>query len=140
MLRIILLFILFNLSSCATKHDIQIPNKPCLVPDKSFTFNLCRDFKFSVDGNNYSVPEKFDTDLASVPRILWSIYSPNQSETIPGAIIHDYFYSCPNGLTRKEADSILYDALVYHGISKYTAFKYWLAVRLFGRPHFKEGA
>lgn len=140
MLRIAISALLFSLASCSTTHDIQIPKKPCLIPDRKFEFNLCRDFKFTVDGKKYSVPQEFDTDLASVPRILWSVYSPNQTETIPGAIIHDYLYSCPAGMPRSKTDSILYDALVYHGVSKYTAFKYWFAVRLFGSKHFKEGA
>lgn len=82
----------------------------------------------------------FTTDLASIPRILWSIYSPNKANTIPAAVIHDYLYFCPGEMTRAEADSIFYDALIYKHVSTFTAYKYWFAVRTLGHSHFNEGA
>ncbi len=127
-------------SACSTHHEIKIPKPPCLYPLKRYDFILCRNFNFVVNEAYYSIPQGFTTDLASVPRILWSIYSPSRAETIPGAIIHDYFYFCPQDMNRMEADSIFYDALVLQGLSKGTAFKYWLGVRLFGQSHFNQGA
>lgn len=82
----------------------------------------------------------FTTDLSSIPRILWSIYSPNKANTIPAAIIHDYLYFCPGEISRSEADSIFYDALIYKHVSTLSAYKYWIAVRIFGKSHFNQGA
>lgn len=43
-------------------------------------------------------------------------------------------------MSRKEADSIFYDALIYKHVTTSTAYEYWLAVRIFGRSHFNDGA
>ncbi len=131
---------LLILSSCSVSNKIKIPKPPCLYPSRNFDFVLCKNFHFSINDKNFMVPRGFATDLASTPRFLWSIYSPNKSDTIPGAIIHDYLYFCPQDFSRQQADSILYDALIYKGTSKSFAFKYWLAVRAFGFRNFSEGA
>jgi len=128
------------LSSCSTNHQIKIAKEPCFYPLKNYDFTLCEDFTFSVDGVSQTIPKGFTTDWATIPRFLWSVYSPNKAETIPAAVIHDYLYFCPQQRSRKEADSIFYDALVYQGFSKRTAFKYWMAVRIFGNSHFNQGA
>lgn len=128
------------LSACSVSHEVRIPIKPCLYPYKDYNFTLCQNFKFKVGNNKYFIPRGFATDLASIPRILWPIYAPTRTETIPGAIIHDFLYFCPGSMSRIEADSIFYDALIYEGIPKKTAFRYWVAVRLFGSSHFNKGA
>lgn len=128
------------LCSCSTTHKVKIPKPPCLYPFVNYDFTLCRQFNFVIDDMPYKVPQGFTTDLASIPRILWSIYSPNKANTIPAAVIHDYLYFCPGEMTRAEADSIFYDALIYKHVKTRTAFKYWIAVRAFGHSHFNEGA
>jgi hypothetical protein len=128
------------LCACSTHHKIDIPRPPCLYPFYDYDFTLCQPFNYSVNGINFQVPLGFTTDLASIPRLLWSIYSPNKANTIPGAVIHDYLYFCPGEMTRAEADSIFYDALIYRHVNTITAFKYWMAVRVFGSSHFNKGA
>lgn len=140
MRNIFILVAAIFLSSCSQNHEINIPSQPCLFPYKDYDFSLCQDFYFEVNNDMKKVPKGFITDLASVPRVLWSIYSPSKADTIAGAIIHDYLYLCPNGITRQEADSIFYDALVLQGVSSYTSYKYWTAVRLFGSSHYHNGA
>lgn len=128
------------LCACSTNHKIDIPKPPCLYPFVDYNFTICQPFYYLVDGQRHVVPMGFTTDLASVPRILWSIYSPNKANTIPPAVIHDYLYFCPGEMSRSEADSIFYDALIYKHVNTRTAFKYWIAVRAFGFTHFNEGA
>lgn len=128
------------LCSCSIHHKIDIPKPPCLYPFVNYDFTLCQPFNYWVNGASYTVPMGFTTDLASIPRPLWSIYSPNKANTIPAAVIHDYLYFCPGEMLRSEADSIFYDALIYKHVTTRTAFKYWLAVRTFGSSHFNEGA
>lgn len=128
------------LCSCSTTHKVKIPKPPCLYPFVNYDFTLCQPFNYSIDGVAYKVPQGFTTDLASIPRILWSIYSPNAANTIPAAVIHDYLYFCPGDMSRAEADSIFYDALIYKHVRTHTAFRYWAAVRTFGQSHFNEGA
>lgn len=127
------------LSACSVSHDIKIPEEPCFYPYKNYDFTLCKKFIFLVNNHRYVIEKGFATDFASIPRILWSIYSPMKTETIPGAVIHDFLYYCPGKMSRAEADSIFYDALVLDGISKRTAFRYWAAVRVFGASHFNSG-
>jgi hypothetical protein len=134
------MFLSLLLTACSTSHEVKIDSQPCLYPYRGFDFILCNDFRFMVNNTSFDIPRGFTTDLASVPRALWSIYAPNRTETIAGAVIHDYLYFCPSAMTRKEADSIFYDSLILQGIPKTTAFKYWAAVRIFGTTHFKEGA
>jgi len=138
MRKLLILFLLMILQSCSSNHAIEIQKEPCLYPYKGYDFILCESFIFSIDKTYYSIPGGFKTDLASVPRILWSIYSPSRTETIPAAVIHDFLYSGVLDITRKEADSILFDALILKGTPQITAFKYWAAVRLFGSSHFKQ--
>lgn len=128
----------YALASCSVTNTIEIPSKPCLIPDKGIEFNLCNDYLFYIGGIKYTAPIEFTTDLASIPRIFWLVDAPNDANTIAGAVIHDYLYSDPHGLSRKEIDDIFYDALILEGVSKFTAFKYWLGVRLFGRSHFSS--
>lgn len=127
-------------SACSVNHEIKIPKEPCFYPFKNYDFTLCTDFTFSVNGNNRTIPQGFTTDWATIPRIFWTFYSPSKAETIPAAVIHDFLYFCPQTMTRREADSIFYDALVFQGFPKRTAFNYWIAVRVFGSPHFNKGA
>ena len=51
-----------------------------------------------------TVPKGFVTDLASIPRIFFSLLRPDGEYTYP-AIIHDYLYWMQQG-TRKDADQI----------------------------------
>jgi len=138
--KILPIGLLISLAACTISHDIKISRPPCLYPFKNYDFTLCRTFKFKVDDTLYRVHKGFATDLASIPRALWGIYSPTKTETIPAAVIHDYLYFCPGEMTRREADSIFYDSLIVKGFPRFTAFRYWIVVRIFGSSHFNKGA
>ena len=75
-----------------------------------------------------TVPAGFRTDLASVPRIFWSLVSP--SEIAEAAVIHDFIYS-KSSHTRKECDEIIYD-MCKTRIGKLRAYLVYLAVRIGG--------
>jgi hypothetical protein len=85
------------------------------------------------------VPAGFETDLASIPRALWFIHSPTDSETISPAILHDFMYSCPGKYSRRTIDSIFYSSLIDNLVNPIVAYEYWLAVRLAGSSHFNTG-
>ncbi len=127
------------LSACSPAPIIEFINQPCLVPYQDNDFSLCRDFTLLVNDYRFTVPEGFVTDLASVPRILWPIYAPNDVKTIGPAIMHDYLYSCPGHRARRSIDAMFYSALIVSGNSVLTAYLYWVGVRLFGASHFREG-
>jgi hypothetical protein len=101
------------------------------------------------------VPEGFDTDYASVPRIFWSLYPPDGSYT-EAAVIHDavYFYQSlwldqgGPGITRSVADTIFLEAMTALGVPLlrrrllYTAVRAggWLPWRRNARWHRDQAA
>ncbi len=110
-----------------------------------FTFYLslvymvgCASFQ-TIDDKKYIIPKSFETDLASIPRLLWPLFAPQYSGFVAPAILHDYLYRCPNDISREFADEVLYSALIVENVSPFTASKFYLGVRLFGHSHFKHG-
>jgi len=91
------------------------------------------------------VPPGFVTDLASVPRAVWSFYPPD-GPWAKAAIIHDFLYATKGtgewhthrGITRgapysrKEADDILKEAMADRNVGKWEQGVIWASVRLGG--------
>jgi hypothetical protein len=109
-----------------------------VLPYKGYQYTTEDDLLISVDNEVIDVPKGFSTDLATIPRPLWSIVSPSRSELIEASILHDYLYSCPGSSSRLEIDEIYYNLLIEEGLSKYIATKFFIAVRLFGSSHFND--
>lgn len=82
------------------------------------------------------VPDGTLTDFASVPRIFWTVLSPDGEHT-QAAVLHDYLYKS-HIKTRKESDDIFLEAM---GVLKVSFWKknimYW-SVRIFGRIAWNE--
>lgn len=91
------------------------------------------------------VPAGFVTDLASVPRMVWSFYPPD-GPWAKAAIIHDFLYwtkgtgewhgrvgiTRDRPYTRNEADDILKEAMADRKVGKWEQFVIWASVRLGG--------
>ncbi|EKZ3211521.1 DUF1353 domain-containing protein [Salmonella enterica] len=90
------------------------------------------EFYLSSDSSDViAVPAGFVTDLASVPRIFWTLLPPD-GKYAKAAIIHDYLYD--NALrTKKEADLIFLDGMTVLGVPKWKRTIMYYAVRLFGK-------
>lgn len=89
-------------------------------------------------GKAIIVPAGFWTDFWSIPRILHSVLSPTQYISY---ILHDYLYTFwPQlGITRKEADLILAEALRVEGMNKVKIKIVYLWVRMFwGKKYTRE--
>ena len=61
-------------------------------------------------GKTILVPAGFVTDFASTPRAMWSFLPPFGTYQ-KAAVMHDYLY-WTQGCTRKQADDILWEAMV----------------------------
>lgn len=133
----IMLFACMNIPQ--ESFEILAFNEACIKPDKRFTYKTCEPLYLEINGKEIVVPGDFKTDLASIPRPFWSLISPMDSRFMAPAILHDYMYQCPDYFTRREADSIFYQNLRLHGVGSYTAYKMYLAVRLFGFRNFQDG-
>ncbi|EAV4234148.1 DUF1353 domain-containing protein [Salmonella enterica subsp. enterica] len=91
-----------------------------------FAFYLSNDNSDVID-----VPAGFVTDLATIPRIFWSLMPPD-GKYAKAAIIHDYLYD--NALrTKKEADLIFLDGMTVLGVPRWKRTIMYYAVRLFGQ-------
>jgi len=85
---------------------------------------------------NITVPSSFKSDLASVPRILWTLFPPYGTYT-SAAILHDWLYT-DGKLSRAECDAIFLAAMKSCGTSFVTRGIIYLAVRLFGWTAYNE--
>jgi hypothetical protein len=87
-----------------------------------------------------TVPAGFPTDLASIPRPLWSIpgFSPFDRIARP-AVLHDWLYrnGFRLGLTRADADDILAAAMLADGEGWVVRNLVWLGVRAGGGSHWE---
>ncbi|EBR9315657.1 DUF1353 domain-containing protein [Salmonella enterica] len=104
-----------------------------------YNWRVHEPFAFYLSDDNsdvISVPAGFVTDLASVPRIFWTLLPPD-GKYAKAAIIHDYLYD--NALrTKKEADLIFLDGMTVLGVPRWKrTIMYW-AVRLFGRGMYEK--
>src|SRR5690554_5881085 len=63
-------------------------------------------FIVNIDGETYIVPAGYIWDGASIPRLLWNIFPPNDPAYWRAACFHDYCYShlYRNGIMKSFAD------------------------------------
>ncbi|HAG0017477.1 TPA: DUF1353 domain-containing protein [Salmonella enterica] len=102
-----------------------------------YKWRVYEPFEFYLSDDNsdvIAVPVGFVTDLATIPRIFWSLMPPD-GKYAKAAIIHDYLYD--NALrTKKEADRIFLDAMTVLGVPAWKRVIMYHAVKLFGRGNY----
>ena len=78
-----------------------------------------------------TVPEGFDTDLASIPKLFWNILPPH-GKYGKAAVVHDYCYrtACYD---RKKSDEIFLDGMKVLKVAKLKRRIIYYAVRWFGK-------
>lgn len=90
---------------------------------------------FEVFEHTVVVPEGFVTDLASVPRFLWTIIPPFGKYTA-AAVVHDYLYGVQRigdtAIERVLADRIFMEAMKELGVRRTRRWAMFRAVRMFG--------
>lgn len=112
-----------------------------ILPHRNY--EVFEEFEFYYDKPNgkrvvISIPKGFVTDLASVPRLFWSIFPPN-GEYSKAAIVHDFIYRTRTLLiSRKEADAIFLEGMKVLKVPAWRRYAIWLAVRLFGWLAYKD--
>lgn len=126
-------------NSSRNKIDVEYISDPCLIPVKGNKFKLCDNMIVHIDNEYHAVPKGFKTDLASVPRIMWPIFSPTDYDSIAPAVLHDWHYCCSPEVSRKKADDSFYYALRAHGMGKTRAFIYYMGVRCVGWAFYQHG-
>lgn len=95
--------------------------------DGSGEFRLVAPLVFHHGGVVYTVPTNFHTDLASIPRVLWSIFPPH-GLYLSAAVLHDYF--CERGwISRLGGDKLFYVAMKASNVPTWKALCIYSAVR-----------
>lgn len=89
-------------------------------------------------GKTIVVPKGFVTDLASVPRKLWSLLSPIDSY-MTAAILHDYLY-WDQRCGQDEADIILNVAMKSYGVSSDKRHAIFDGVHFAGKQSYENNA
>lgn len=120
-------------------HSVKLNEPPCVKPHDGYRYKTCDDYAMVIDGTSYIVPAGFDTDFASIPKLLWWKIAPHEARLVAPSIVHDYMYACPGDITRKYADEVYYSALVASGVSGGQALQIYYAVRYAGEQFFKKG-
>lgn len=132
------------LSSCQFQQndrfdDVEFITQPCLIPTEDNQFKLCDNMIVRLRNAFHSVPMGFKTDLASIPRIMWPVFSPGDYDTIAPAVLHDWHYCCESRVTRKWSDDIFYYGLREQGMGAFKAGIYWFGVRSIGWIYYTHG-
>jgi hypothetical protein len=83
----------------------------------------------SYDREGISVPAGFITDLATTPRIFWSIWPP-EGDYAKGAVIHDYLYYIK--APRDMADRTYYKIMKDDNVNIATRVIFYRMLRAFG--------
>lgn len=96
------------------------------------TRDLVYDIGVKGSGLRVVVPAGFETDLATVPRLLWPICAPHDPRYAGAAVLHDYLYDW-DGFTRVVADGIFYEAMRALGTPRWKAVMMYVGVRLWNR-------
>lgn len=97
------------------------------------------DVTFEIDGKYYRVPRGTIWDGASIPRIGWGVYGHPFDDIHEGpSLFHDCAYGGMfRGMTKALADKIYRIGIRIKGQKWRRAWKEWLAVRIFGRTHWR---
>src|SRR5690606_40537335 len=73
----------FLLTSCllprSKEHTVFFINEACIKPYKEYVYRTCDNLYVLIDGDEYVIPKNFKTNLASIPRILWTFYPDRKS-------------------------------------------------------------
>ena len=87
--------------------------------------------RLPVDGRMLIIGARYETDGASIPRILWRLAHPFQPRYVAAALVHDALYGAEL-LPRHRADEIFRRLLREDNVPRWKARAMWLAVRSFG--------
>ena len=77
------------------------------------------------------IPEGFETDFASIPRILWPLFPPD-GPWLEASIVHDYCYREPVPFSRFFADALFRELMARYGVPRWRRVLFYYAVRLCG--------
>ncbi len=130
-------------SSDATEkvRTVKLPDSTYTIPPEMaghfvLVYDWVLDLTTPTENSQITIPSKFPTDFASIPKALHSFISPLTNK-VYASIVHDYLYRNPidikaRALTKSQVDQIFYWGMRFRGVTRPTAGLMYWAVRLFG--------
>lgn len=76
-----------------------------------------------------TVPARFKTNFASIPKIFWFIYGPTGKYN-RAALVHDYLYTCQR-YSKKWCDKAFLDLMDQSEIGPWTRYPIYYSVKFF---------
>jgi len=134
----IAILIIIGHAEASSQIKTKVVSDSCIKPYHDYKYLTCNKIKFTVNKKEFFVPASFETDLASIPKIVWPIMGPAHSKLINPAIIHDWLYRKTCDFSRFQADLIFYSMLKSNGVSELRASIMYYAVRIFGWNYYNE--
>ena len=111
--------------------------QPKLEQVSELNYVLLEPYTVNTSLMTITVPNGFVTDLASVPRALWSIFPPFGLYS-GASVVHDYIYRTPEiQCTKNIADMVFRELMQQAHVPEVTRESMFLAVQAFGRSSFK---
>ena len=107
-----------------------------------------QEIRYERYGSWIIIPKGFITDFASIPRVFWTVLSPDDARYIYAALVHDVLYEQHGELDREAAVYIFWEAMGatrrvpkpdLPGVSEPTRYAMWAAVRIFGQNAWDSG-
>ena len=115
---------------CGTRLNLTGPLRVEILPSGRRA-RLTQPYRVGTAGGSIiEVPEGFETDFASVPRLFWRVVPP-WGRYSPAAVVHDFLYSTGK-VSRKEADAIFLELMARLAVPLWKRYVMYWAVRLFG--------
>lgn len=126
----------------------MLPEPAITRDDTNGLWRLDEDVIALSRGYTLIVPAGFETDLASIPRLLWNIIAPFELSCV-APIVHDWLYEhggvietqvqsatiCirhPRTFTKADADLFLLDLMTQEGVAAWRRNAAYYAVKWFG--------
>ena len=109
--------------------------KPIIETDSTkykAVYELLADYKVEYCNKEILIPQFFQYDGASIPRLAWPIIgSPYNPKLMEAAIVHDWLFYV-HILNRNDTNRNFYNMLLNAGMNKRKAKIMWISVQYFG--------
>ncbi len=83
------------------------------------------------------IKKGFEFDWASIPRLFHIIWTPMWTDTLPGALFHDFLYRTQQ-LTREQADQCFNELMIDTNVRFIKRNLFYLWVRIWGWLAWKQ--
>lgn len=103
-----------------------------IIPKGKHYWKVLKNYSITINGWWILIPQGFQTDLASIPKVLRSLISKDGRHII-AAVIHDLLYRLkakrPFKMSRKFADAVFKNVMQQTYVNAFIYNTMWLGVR-----------